>query len=98
MAEYVKREAAFRMFNRYFHKLNGEEAQALVSDMKQAFLELPYAEAEPMKHGRWERLTYVMGWAKCSNCESTWELEKINAFNMDYCPNCGAKMDKEENE
>lgn len=52
--------------------------------------------AIPVVHGRWLPLTYVVGWAKCSNCESTWELEKINAFIMDYCPNCGAKMDEEK--
>lgn len=32
------------MFNRYFHNLQGSEAQILVCDMKQAFLELPTAD------------------------------------------------------
>lgn len=54
-------------------------------------------ETEP-KRGRWERLHYVEGWARCSNCESPWELSKIDAFNMDFCPNCGADMRTKEGE
>ena len=53
MIAYVKREAASRMFDRYFQKMNGKEAKALVADMKQSFRALPYIEAEPVKHGRW---------------------------------------------
>jgi len=54
----------------------------------------PAIEAEPVRHGRWDR-------GQCTNCKV------INpAYNKDwsgdyifketpYCPNCGAKMDKE---
>lgn len=41
MEKYVKQEDVLLMFNRFFHNLKGNEAQALVCDMKQAFLELP---------------------------------------------------------
>lgn len=44
MAKYVDCEKAKEMFNRYFHNLQGSEAQILVCDMKQAFLELPTAD------------------------------------------------------
>ena len=44
MAKYVDCEKAKEMFNRYYHNLQGSEAQTLVCDMKQAFLELPTAD------------------------------------------------------
>lgn len=37
MVKYVDCEKAKEMFNRYFHNLQGSEAQILVCDMKQAF-------------------------------------------------------------
>lgn len=47
MKKYVKRENACLMFNRYFHNLEGNEAQTLVCDMRQAFLELPAFDVAP---------------------------------------------------
>lgn len=54
MAKYVDCEKAIEMFNRYFHNLQGYEAQTLVCDMKQAFLELPAAD--------------VVEVVRCNNC------------------------------
>ena len=44
MEKYVDCEKVKEMFNRYFHNLQGSEAQILVCDIKQAFLELPTAD------------------------------------------------------
>lgn len=70
--------------------------RTVYNDLADFIAAQPTIEAEPVKRGRWERLNYVAGWARCSNCESPWELSKIDAFNMDYCPNCGAKMERED--
>ena len=61
MEKYVDCEKAKEMFNRYFHNLQGSEAQILVCDMKQAFLELPTADVVQVvrckdcavPHNRW---------------------------------------------
>ena len=49
--------------------------------------------AEPIKHGRWE-LKYFKRWGgyfpTCTVCGNPFYATK-------YCPNCGAKMDGEEN-
>ena len=47
---------------------------------------------DPVKHGKWMRTP--TGWAYCSVCR----MEPPNESNetTDYCPNCGARMDKEE--
>lgn len=44
-------------------------------------------QAEPVKHGEWEN--HGNEWLTCSLCD--WE----SAFHYNFCPNCGAKMDKE---
>ncbi|MBQ0014681.1 MAG: hypothetical protein KBS82_05085 [Oscillospiraceae bacterium] len=43
----------------------------------------------PVVHAEWEHKDGIYGVAYCSNCD--FEL-KYN--NTNYCPNCGAKMDK----
>ena len=61
MTKYVDHEKVIEMFNRYFHNLQGSEAQILVCDMKQAFLELPTADVVQVvrckdcavPHNRW---------------------------------------------
>ncbi len=53
----------------------------------------PTANVAEVKHGRWEKRTFV-GYGgeikhgyHCSECSTTWD-EPTN-----HCPNCGAKMD-----
>ena len=50
---------------------------------------VPTAEAEP-KHGKWV-LNRQGNWA-CSLCGN--DPYHSNMHNMNYCPNCGAKMDE----
>ncbi len=60
--------------------------------------EVPAADVEPVKHGRWkdaERhgiVTYSKAYSQCSVCDNVQFLGK----EMTYCPSCGARMDKEE--
>ena len=52
----------------------------------------PTVDAEPVRHGRWKLdvSPYTNRWLyKCTACNSFAEYE------TDYCPNCGAKMDEE---
>lgn len=47
----------------------------------------PTIDAEPVRHGKWIYTGFLE--VKCNNCGNVFhELEDIN-----YCPNCGAKMD-----
>lgn len=58
-------------------------------DVCEAIDEMP--TIDPVKHGEWVSKN---GWVSCSVCG----LEPPNETNetSDYCPNCGAKMDKEK--
>ena len=50
---------------------------------------------DPVKHGHWRLSPFDGNWA-CSNCGN--EPYHDNMKNMNYCPNCGAKMDEVEDD
>ena len=50
----------------------------------------PTVDAEPVRHGHWINTGFLT--AKCSECDA--EVHELEYGN--YCPNCGAKMDEEE--
>lgn len=58
-------------------------------------------DAEPVRHGHWTR-DYESSWGDsrfmCSVCHCKESVPTCNGEPSiwDYCPNCGAKMDMEE--
>ena len=58
----------------------------------------PAADVAEVRHGWWERVIPTKSAAKwstkvsCSNCHS------VGYMRYNYCPNCGASMDKGQNE
>ena len=53
----------------------------------------PTIDAEPVKHGEWvvSRIGESTSWfVECSKCNVV-----MPPVNYTYCPNCGAKMDKD---
>lgn len=88
--EYIEREAAIEELKR---------RDFLPVIVKHAIEAVPAADVAPVRHGRWltweEQFPAHIPSKKsglgvfCSTCHK-------HADNMyDYCPNCGAKMDKE---
>lgn len=67
-----------------------------------ALKELPSADAEPVRHGRWIGISdgYADGYPvydewECSECGVVFEDEFEDVEpRYKYCPNCGAKMDE----
>ena len=56
--------------------------------------EVPAADVAPVVHGRWEN--HGSKW-QCANCKVLMSIDGTPQENsIYYCPNCGAKMDKEE--
>ena len=87
MAEYIKREDAINLLWLYAD----ESCASVVSD----FENLPAADVAEVRHGRWF-FKYPNGWA-CSRC-GEWGLmiDNRGIYKSSYCPNCGARMDKED--
>ena len=91
MNDYIDRQAAIEAINRAVTK---EVARWSVK-------ELPSAEVEPVKHGRWEWRNEKTLWQTgyyCSECQAFFgkDYDMVKYFN--YCPNCGAYMRGEKNE
>ena len=92
MAEYIKREDALGCVLGVFDR--------------QRIKELPAADVEEVKHGKWLNFYNDFSVAECSECADMFEVspdeepkkEFLEAFKefYHYCPNCGAKMDLED--
>ena len=100
MAKYIERETllthAIALNNP--HELG--ENVVPVSDIEAA----PAADVAHVVHGRWEQRKTPLGktYSICSNCSTDFKfitdkgtLVRLDIDGMPYCPNCGAKMDKE---
>lgn len=100
MDDYISREAAldklnmaYRLCTRYVECLPLELGIGCVKG-------LPAADVEPVRHGRWNRpyiswffpLKIRNPYCFCTYCGHPIKPRKAT----DYCPNCGAKMDLED--
>lgn len=86
MVEYIEREAAKKeILNNYF----GQYGQGVARVIDR----VPTADVAPVVHGRWvEKQGGFWETATCSNCGEKYQTVGIIPH---YCPNCGARMDKE---
>lgn len=103
MQEYIDREATLneRPEGRNPGQVGKEEYNKGWNDCRSAFYKcitsMPAADVAPVRHGRWnvvEALSDDIQTAgECNICG-----ENINWFGKlpNYCPNCGARMDKED--
>ena len=83
MDEYIKREDALAAMSKYGITKNMRANKAVAA--------LPAADVAPVVHAQW---IFNDDWweFRCTNCRDA--VGNIKKYN--YCPNCGAKMDKEE--
>ena len=61
--------------------------------------EMPAADVAPVRHGRWiEQEQCEESLYSCSVCGTEWIsfVGTPKEHGMDFCPNCGAKMDEKE--
>ena len=98
MADYIERASALAAIRERCAPC-GEGIEALKS--------VTAADVAPVRHGRWEECDYVEpcihgfgtirhanAGLKCTNCVNVFKKELL--WKDNYCPNCGAKMDREE--
>lgn len=99
MAEYIDRKVALSIreppkSNRYYQTDNLDDAYGQGWDDALCCIErLPAADVVPVVYGRWIRDENFL---ICSKCEA--EINAQNSLGIEnhknYCPNCGARMDK----
>lgn len=79
------------------------ECYVPLSAVKQAIARTPTADVQEVRNGRWILprkkgcVTYdEVAYKECSECGEVTFLAKTKYSQMNYCPNCGAKMDGKE--
>ena len=100
MDEYIKREAVIEAI--MSEPPDAHYPQWYVDKIKS----IPAADVAPVRHGEWLNFYGDFSTAECELCAELYEVspdespqkEYFDAFKefYRYCPNCGAKMDKEE--
>lgn len=86
MSDLISRGRARHEFAKFF-----QDSKSLVDDCDSLLCMLPTIDAVPVVHGRWiHDINNLYGCSECAERE-TMSPKKLKP----YCPNCGAKMDKE---
>lgn len=86
--EYIERGALIDSFDNCYYLYNS----AVRETVRQALKNAPAADVAPVVHGEWLE-TNDKNKKKCSRCRVIHLIAQYPAGNIDYCPNCGAKMD-----
>ena len=92
--EYIERETLFRTIeNIPDNELLGNDNTTFVElpTVLDIISEQPIADVQELRHGKWKCDGIAL---KCSECDECLVVEQGTA-DMNFCPNCGAKMDKE---
>ena len=79
------------------------ECYVPLAAVKQSIARTPTEDVEEIRRGSWILprkkgcVTYdEVAYKECSECGEVTFLAKTKYSQMNYCPNCGAKMDREE--
>ena len=58
---------------------------------------IPAVDVALVRHGRWEKQSGLYSCSECGlTCPYDVQADVIEYWACNYCPNCGAKIDKEE--
>ena len=106
MKEYIERAAVHDLVKRLpeYHMFSYDRTESLIGispdDVDFGVDEIPAANVVEVRHGRWGEyesfpLTSSLNGHPCSECGMHFSTLAIPV--MKYCPNCGARMDKEDN-
>ena len=88
--EYIEREAFKKAFN--FEIAPDEWCKGRMAN--RILDEIPAADVVEVKHGRWVSIADKPHMIyECSSCKDRWGYGSV--IHMNYCPNCGCKMDGE---
>lgn len=89
--EYIRREDAVMQLSHNKRRGDDEWELAVASDME-IIKTLPPADVVPVVHSQWK---YKCGEIQCPECGN--RIHRIDLSGcLNFCPNCGAKMDGEE--
>ena len=86
----IDADKTYKILTDYYH--HNKDVQHIALTL--ALNKVPTVDAEPVRHGRWERKEDPYGFFDtipvCSACGCTTKYRETSA----YCPHCGALMDE----
>ena len=104
--EYIEREELIAEFKRLELGENSFIERVFADGVYAIIEQFPAADVAPVRHGEWLNFYGDFSTAECELCAELYEVspdespqkEYFDAFKefYRYCPNCGAKMDKEK--
>ena len=106
MNEYISKQKVIDYLNGYLHSLGEGDADTLLFNrgQRRALINsiqdisaVKAADVQPVKHGRWEN-TNTPNQLRCSNCEIIHFIVQYPHGEINYCPNCGIRMDGKDYE
>ena len=92
--EYIERDT----LNNDLDWFAPEAFNALIDKINKIIRNQPTADVQEVRHGKWELIDECANeGVYCSNCrKKVYRAKYANQkVKSNYCPNCGAKMDKE---
>ena len=100
--EYIEREVISEGIRKYYYKNppNSSYQEGFDHGLDKAqrvILDAPAADVVEVRHGRWVSVQHKLA-RVCSVCnrDEPYKFADVDADVYNYCPNCGAKMDLQE--
>ena len=96
MDEYIKREEIRRAYEKLTRSYVNDNSYIADWRFDEMIEKLPAADVAPVVHGRWINAypdiepNPLLMYGICSNCG----FEQGLSDKLNYCPNCGTKMDE----
>lgn len=113
MSDLISREAAINTIKNHYCEgctYYGVKCKSVLSENCQIFNVIstisvvPVIDAEPVRHGKWMNVCEMLppeyhDNKRCSVCANFALHDRLGRVRMScYCPNCGAKMDLEDDQ
>lgn len=87
-----------RSVRKYVPDIQDDELRPTLQSIREFVNNRPAVDAEPVRHGTWVQSRVIPSFHHCSYCKAAVEMKATcNTYALfNYCPNCGANMDGED--
>ena len=92
MSDLIRREDALTIIERLRDRCDNDEMAFALNWAAGIIRDMTAVDAVEVKHGEWEKRMNIGVLTWCSECG--WMKHQEDERKYNYCPNCGAKMDR----